>query len=68
MSAAGITSGLATAGGLVGGGMAIGVTTVAAIPVVAAAAGYGVIKGIKYGIDSYKLNDTKFNDYWEIKK
>ncbi|WP_233222626.1 hypothetical protein [Chroococcidiopsis sp. CCALA 051] len=45
LSAAGITSGLATIGGVVGGGMAAGVTvTVAAPAVVAAGAGYGAYK------------------------
>ena len=44
LSAAGITSGLAAAGALVGGGMAAGVSVLAAPAVLLGVAGYGVAK------------------------
>lgn len=48
-SAAGITSGLAAVGGVVGGGMAAGVVITVAAPAVAAAAvGYGAYKVLKW--------------------
>lgn len=68
LSAAGITSGLSGIGALVGGGMAAGATAVAAIPIAVGAVGYGLMKGIKAIITYYKLNDTDFNNFWEIKK
>ena len=68
LSAAGITSGLSGIGALVGGGMAAGATAVAAIPIAVGAAGYGLMKGIKFIINYYKLNDKDFNTFWEIKK
>lgn len=49
LSAAGISSGLATIGGVVGGGMASGVVLATAAPVAAAAAvGYGAYKLVKW--------------------
>ena len=45
MSAAGLTSGLAAAGGLVGGGMAAGVAVLAAPAVILAGTGYAIIHG-----------------------
>lgn len=47
LSAAGITSGLAAAGALVGGGMAVGVGVLAAPVAVLAVAGYGLFSYIK---------------------
>lgn len=44
LSAAGITSGLAAAGALVGGGMAAGVSVLAAPAVLLGVAGYGIAK------------------------
>lgn len=46
-SAAGITSGLSLVGSLVGGGMAAGVATVAAAPVVIGGVSYGLYKLLK---------------------
>lgn len=50
-SASTITGGLATLGGLVGGGMAAGIALVAAAPIVAGGLGYFGVKAAKY-IDS----------------
>lgn len=47
LSAAGITSGLATVGSIVGGGMAAGVVITATAPLAAAAAAYGLYKWLK---------------------
>lgn len=47
LSAAGITSGLATAGGIVGGGMSAGVFVLAAPVVVLAAGGVGIASHLK---------------------
>ncbi|PJK03834.1 hypothetical protein CO612_08990 [Lysobacteraceae bacterium NML71-0210] len=44
LSAAGITSGLATVGGVVGGGMAAGLVTVAAAPLALGGIAYGLYK------------------------
>lgn len=46
LSGAGIMSGLATIGGIIGGGSVIGITMVAAIPIAAGALGYFGVKGI----------------------
>jgi len=46
LSAVGITSGLATVGSVVGGGMAAGVVITAAAPLVVGAAAYGLYKWI----------------------
>jgi DNA-binding XRE family transcriptional regulator len=62
LSAAGITSGLAAIGGTMLGGLAV----VATIPVVAGAAGYGLVKGIKAICEANKLNCKEVDDYWEI--
>ncbi|MEW7932549.1 hypothetical protein [Pseudomonas aeruginosa] len=48
LSAAGVTSGLAALGAIVGGGMVAGLSVAAAIPIAGAAAGYGLVKGIKH--------------------
>ena len=48
LSAAGITSGLAAAGGLIGGGMAVGIAVLAAPAVVLGAAGVGISTTVKY--------------------
>ncbi len=66
LSAAGITSGLSTLGIIVGGGMVGGVIVAAAIPIVAGATGYGIIKGVKYLANEWQLNVTEFDERWEI--
>jgi hypothetical protein len=59
LSAAGITSGLAAVGGMVGGGMAAGVAVTAAAPAVAAAAvGYGTYRIWK----RWRKGRTHFSD------
>jgi hypothetical protein len=65
LSAAGISSGLAVLGSVVGGGMIVGVSVAAAIPIAAGAAGYAVIKGIKYLISESQLNSTEIDPRWE---
>lgn len=52
-SAATLTTGLASVGAIVGGGMATGIVMTAAAPVVVGAAAYGVVKGIKRIIRGY---------------
>lgn len=47
LGATGITSGLAAIGSVVGGGMLTGLAVVAAAPVAAAGAGYGVFRVVK---------------------
>ena len=61
LSAAGITSGLAAIGSIVGGGMIAGVTVVATIPILAGAAGYGLIRGIKAIVKNRKTNKTQLH-------
>jgi hypothetical protein len=65
LSAAGISSGLYAIGTIVCGGMAAGVTVAAAIPIAAGAAGYGIIKGVKYFFSRRELNSDKISDRWE---
>jgi plasmid maintenance system antidote protein VapI len=65
LSAAGIASGLAAIGATVGGGMVAGITLVAAIPIVAGVAGYGIVKGIKKAILEKKINQDGFEPKWE---
>ena len=65
-SAAGITSGLAALGGIVGGGMVVGVSVAAAIPLAVGAVGYAAIKGVKYFVAKIQLNSTKFDPHWEM--
>ncbi len=66
LSGAGIASGLAAIGALVGGGMAAGLLTVAAIPIAAGAVGYGMIKGVKALFEGRKVNDERYDPAWEI--
>lgn len=66
LSAAGISSGLAAMGAIVGGGMAAGVAVAAAIPIAVGAAGWGVIKGIKYVINEAILSSTDIDQKWEL--
>ena len=47
------------------GGIVGGVLTVAAIPIVAGVAGYGIIKGIKYLISEDELNSDNIDTKWE---
>lgn len=65
LSAAGISSGLASLGALVGGGMAAGIAVAATIPILAGAAGYGLIKGVKYIFREMRLNDKDRDPDWE---
>lgn len=68
LSAAGITSGLATLGGIIGGGMVAGISVIAAIPLAGLAAGFGLIKGIKFATQTYKLNVKEIDAKWEKEK
>ena len=63
LSAAGITSGLAAIGG---GAMLGGLVVVAAIPVIAGAAGYGLVKGIKAICEANKLDCKERDGRYEI--
>jgi hypothetical protein len=65
LSAAGITSGLAALGTVVSGGMAAGIIVAAAIPIAAGAAGYAIIKGVKYLANEWQLNVTDIDEHWE---
>jgi len=62
LSAAGITSGLAALGGSMLGGLA----AVAAIPVAAGAAGYGLVKGIKAICKANRLGCKEIDGHWEL--
>ena len=62
LSAAGITSGLAALGGTMLGGLAV----VAAIPLAAGAAGYGLVQGIKAICTANQLDCKEVDDHWEI--
>lgn len=66
LSAAGIATGLSTLGAVIGGGMVAGIIVAAAIPIVAGATGYGIIKGVKYLADEWQLNVTELDERWEI--
>lgn len=65
-SAAGMTSGLATLGSVLKGGMKTGFMVVAAIPIAAGATGYAFIKGVKYFASEWQLNVTELDERWEI--
>lgn len=64
LSAAGISSGLAWWG--FGGGMIAGIGVLAVVPLGVGVAGYGVAKGIKYGVGEWKLRATDVDPRWEI--
>lgn len=66
LSATGITSGLAALGTVLSGGMVTGVIVASAIPIAAGAAGYAIIKGVKYLANEWQLNVVKFDERWEI--
>jgi len=66
LSAAGVTSGLAALGALIGGGMVAGLSVVAAIPIGAAVLGYGVIKAVKATLESHKSGEEKYDPFWEL--
>lgn len=68
LSGAGIMSGLATAGGFLGGGAAAGIAVVAVVPILAAGLGFGLIKGIKWTIADYNSKIEKNNARWETAK
>ena len=59
LSGAGITSGLAALGAIIGGGMVAGLSVAAAIPLGVAALGYGTIKAVKATLESYKSGQEK---------
>ncbi len=63
LSAAGITSGLAA----IGGGMIGGMAVVATLPLATAAAGYGLVKGIKAICENNRLSCTTIDDKFEIR-
>lgn len=65
LSAAGISSGLAALGSVVGGGMLLGVGVAAAIPIAAGAAGYAIIKSVKYLASEVALNEKDLDPHWE---
>ncbi|MFA6471542.1 MAG: hypothetical protein WCU00_05810 [Candidatus Latescibacterota bacterium] len=67
LSGAGITAGLATIGAILGGGMIAGIATVAAIPIAAGAAGYAIIKGVKYFFTQHELNTEPIDVKWEVR-
>ncbi|MCK1788783.1 hypothetical protein [Pseudomonas violetae] len=66
LSAAGIASGLAALGAVVGGGMVAGLTVAAGIPIVAGAVGYGLIKVFKAATDSHQLGKEELDPIWEL--
>ena len=66
VSAAGISSGLAALGRLVGGGMCAGVSVAAALPLAGGLFGYGVSRGVKYHFSKEQLNSTDIDNRWEI--
>lgn len=69
LSAAGISSGLAAIGATVGGGMAVGIATVAIIPIAVGGIGYAIVKGVKSLISNNKLKNEELEPNWEyIKK
>ncbi len=68
LSAAGISSGLAAMGALVGGGMAAGVAVAAAIPIAAAGIGYGIIRAVKYFVSERQLDADALDPKWELPK
>ena len=65
LSAAGIASGLASLGAIVGSGMAAGISVAATIPIAAACLGYGVIKAVKYFFEEHELDAEKYDPFWE---
>lgn len=62
LSAAGITSGLAAIGA---GGMLGGILTLVAFPLAAGAAGYGIVKGLKYYFTEAELASEEIDLKWE---
>jgi hypothetical protein len=65
-SAAGISSGLAYLGGIVGGGMLAGVGVAAAIPLACGAAGFALIKGVRYLFSEAQLRSQELDARWEL--
>jgi transcriptional regulator with XRE-family HTH domain len=68
LSAAGITSGLATLGTIAGGGMMAGIMVAGAIPILGVGIGYGIVKSIKWLATSKKYLDAYEKDIdtkWE---
>ena len=65
LSAAGMTSGLAVLGL---GSMATGIGVVAAIPIAAALASYGVVKGLRSLLSTNKLECEQVDDMLEIRR
>jgi len=67
-SAAGMTSGLAALGAVVGGGMAAGIGVAAEVPLAIAGVGYGTVKLIKGMVSEVNLNVENLNPRWEMQK
>lgn len=68
LSAAGISSGLAALGAIVGGGMVVGISVAAAIPIAAGALGYGIIKTVKAICEKYQIDQENYDPFWELPK
>jgi hypothetical protein len=66
LSAAGISSGLASMGGIIGGGMAAGVAVAATLPIAIGGAGFGIVKVAKYLRVQKSLKSTHLDSNWEI--
>ena len=66
LSAVGISSGLAALGAIIGGGMVAGVTVAAALPLAATALGYSIICAVKGVLEKSRLDDEKYNPFWEL--
>ena len=66
LSAAGISSGLASLCSIVGGGTAAGVSVAAGLPVAAAGIGYGIARGVKHAAATRRLNQREVESRWEI--
>lgn len=66
LSAAGVTSGLAALGTILGGGMVVGISVAAAIPIAAGALGYGIILAVKGILEKSRLDQEKYDPFWEL--
>jgi transcriptional regulator with XRE-family HTH domain len=65
LSAAGISTGLAALGSIVGGGMVAGVSVLATIPIGAGAIGYGIVKAVKAYCEKYQTDQDEYDPFWE---
>jgi len=66
VSAVGISTGLGVLGGLVGGGMATGVSVAAVIPIGAGAIGYGIVKAVKTYCENKQIDKEGYDPFWEM--